>query len=487
MSDDQKPTYRFKSYVLNVAEHRLLHEGQPVSLTPKAFAVLVYLVGHAGHLIEKGELMDSIWGDSFVEEGNLSRTIHDLRRALGQDRNGNKFIETVPTKGYRFVAQLDEERETEPETDVIETPLPAVEQPIHETEKDLPLLRRPVLLTILCVVFVAALTTGYFLVNGAPGSRFRSLVPETFSGGAYQHYTEGRRLVERRYKGDYDAALEEFDKAIALDPNYADAYAGKADAKMIHFWGSGTLEDISDAESAARKAIEIDPSNSYGHTILCRIRTTYNWNHQEAEKECRMAVDLDPNNQEAQKELGFLMSSLGHDDEALAAMDRAITLAPTSFNKRSRGVVLYQSRRYDEAVAQFQQVDATDPEYVETARWLVRAYEMKGDYANAVESYLLLLERSGSSAEEIMSVRSKFEQSGWESVLRYIADNPKERGIFRVAVYAQLGENDKAFEVLDEMLLRRAVMLVSSAREPTLDPLRADPRFDELLRKINLK
>ncbi|HET9131394.1 MAG TPA: winged helix-turn-helix domain-containing protein, partial [Terriglobia bacterium] len=469
MSDDAKPTYRFKSFVLNVMEHRLTQDGQPVSLTPKAFAVLVYLVERAGHLVEKGELMDSIWGDSFVEEGNLSRTIHDLRRALGQDRNGNKFIETVPTKGYRFVALLDGEKNTESETDVLETQLLDVGQPIHETQKDLPLLRRPLLLAISAVVIVAVLTTGYFLANGTAGPRLRSLIPDTINGRAYRHYTEGRRLMERRFKGDDEAALEEFDKAIELDPKYADAYAGRADAKEIHFWASDSLEDISDAETAARKAIEIDPYNSYGHTILCRIRTTYNWDHQEGEKECRKAVEVDPNNHEAQRELGFLLSSLGHDDEAIAAMDRAIAAAPTSLNKRARGQVLYESRRYDDAITQLEQVDETDPEYVTTAKWLVCAYEMKGDYANALESYLRFLERTGRTTEEIESVKSRFEQSGWDSVLQHIIGNPRTRGLFQAGAYARLGDNDKAFENLFEMVRRRSILLVTIARDPRLD------------------
>ena len=99
--------YRFKTFLLDVSERQLLNDGTRIRLTPKAFDLLVYLVRNAGHLVHKDELLQAIWPDAFVEEGNLTRTIHTLRKALGEDENGNKFIETVPTAGYRFVAKID--------------------------------------------------------------------------------------------------------------------------------------------------------------------------------------------------------------------------------------------------------------------------------------------------------------------------------------------------------------------------------------------
>ena len=108
MNSGETPSYRFKSFLLDAAERQLSRDDELVQLTPKAFDVLVYLVEHGGHLVEKDELMNACWPDSFVDEVNLPRTIHTLRKVLGEDDNGNKFIETVPTKGYRFVAQVDE-------------------------------------------------------------------------------------------------------------------------------------------------------------------------------------------------------------------------------------------------------------------------------------------------------------------------------------------------------------------------------------------
>ena len=110
----ENKTYRFKSFLLNVGERQLFDGDSEIPLTPKTFDFLVHLVENAGHLVHKDDLMKAVWPHSFVEEGNVPRSIHRLRRTLGQDDNGNKFIETVPTKGYRFVAEVTSEVEAAP-------------------------------------------------------------------------------------------------------------------------------------------------------------------------------------------------------------------------------------------------------------------------------------------------------------------------------------------------------------------------------------
>ncbi len=112
MSIEEKHFYQFKSFRLNAAERQLLNNGVAVPLAPKIFDVLVVLVERSGHLVEKDELLRIVWSDSFVEEANIARIVHTLRKVLGEDENGNKFIETVAKKGYRFVAEVDEIRES---------------------------------------------------------------------------------------------------------------------------------------------------------------------------------------------------------------------------------------------------------------------------------------------------------------------------------------------------------------------------------------
>ena len=106
MSDGSRHSYDFGAFRLDVGERQLLRKGVSLPLTPKAFEVLTVLVERAGHLVEKGELLGLVWADTFVEEVNIARIVHTLRRVLGEDRNTHMFIETVAKRGYRFVAEV---------------------------------------------------------------------------------------------------------------------------------------------------------------------------------------------------------------------------------------------------------------------------------------------------------------------------------------------------------------------------------------------
>lgn len=494
-SDAIKPSvYRFESFALFVDERQFLNGSEPIHLTPKVFDCLVYLVRRAGRLVTKEELMEGVWPDSFVEEANLTRNIHILRKVLGQT-DEKILIETVPTKGYRFVGEVRSETtaneveidQSEVGPEPLAVPSPQISNasaPVGLSESVTARSSRSGLLLIAALLFIATVAIGAAWFLG--GDVIKAFEPETMSGQALLEYKQGKMLVERRYPGDYPKALEHFEKAIALDPNYSNAYAGKADVKVVSFWGSASHQDISEARTAVRRAIELDPSNSYARTIHCRMLTTYDWDHKAAESECRRAVDLDPNDNEAQKELAFLLNSLGREEEAIAAIDRAIAVAPTSFNKRSKGLILYHSRRYDEAIAMFEQVDATDIEFRETTRWLVRAYQMKGDEQKTLEYYKKLMEHAGASADEVRDLEASIEKGGWRVLLEHMRGNARLRTIFQAGTYARLGETEKALEVLSEMENRKAVLLITAAREPMLDPIRDDPRFKAMLERIGL-
>src|SRR5216117_1084027 len=106
MRESRHLLYQFGRFQLEPEERRLLREGLTVSLTPKAFDTLVFLVERAGHLVEKEELMKALWPDSFVEEANLAQHVWTLRKTLGETQNGGQFIETVARKGFRFIAPV---------------------------------------------------------------------------------------------------------------------------------------------------------------------------------------------------------------------------------------------------------------------------------------------------------------------------------------------------------------------------------------------
>jgi len=488
-------SYQFGRFTLDLSERRLLDLDIPRPLTPKAFDVLSILVERAGHLVEKDELMKQVWPDSIVEEANVARIIHTLRRTFGDDGNGNSFIETVPTKGYRFVAPVETvERaaakipagDTEP---VAAASIPvtlATEQPSTETNS------KRHYFVLAAIVILGLLVTGFWVSNGSLMPRtLARLNGHSINGEAYRHFQEGKLLLEVRSKENYKTAFEHFDRAVELDPEYAEAYAGKADAKSYQFLGSSLNDDIASSRGFVKKALELDPNNSYAHTINCRIMSTYDWDFDEAVTECQRAIALGPNDDGAHRELGFALGAVGRADEAISEMQAAVSLSPTSFNKRSTGMMFYMSRRYDEAIEQLEQVDTTDPGTTDVTRWLMSCFAMKGDQNNAFEQLVKTQEAAGTSPEDVASLRAVFASGGWLSALRTSLDISsrlgKKRAFLTADMLAQIGEKDKAFEVLNEIHDRRAIMLIYVAREPLLDPLRDDPRYSAILSQMNLK
>ena len=475
--------YHFGPFILDAQERRLVRGGDLLSLTPKAFDLLVYLVERQGHLVGKDELIQAVWRDSYVEEGNLARTVHVLRKVLGKGANDTEYIETVPTKGYRFVG---------PATYIDGTPasleLPAASPPTGpKTQRDNGFPMRRVLLAAASGLLLLVLAGSAWRTLDS-SHKSRSLIPPTLSGAAYTKYQTGRLHMERQHRGDYATALLNFEKATELDPHFAAAYVGKADALIFLYWQSGSHDDIARARVAVSKAIELDPQSSYAHTVLCRIRATYDWDFAGAETACRRAVALDPKSHEARRELAFLMNSIGRKEEAMSEMDIAIALAPTSFNKRSRGLLLYYARRFDEAIAQLKQVEATDPGYSESSRWISRCLEQQKDYAQALEYLIRHRQAAGDDPEEISLLRRAFASGGWPAVLRAsLAKSQPKLNIEKAGTLAQLGQVDKAIEALERMIKDRSVMIVHLDSDPRLDPLRSDSRFKQLTNRIGFR
>src|SRR4051812_23242000 len=102
------PVFRFDNVNVDAVEFRVSKDGEQVILEPKAFQVLIFLLENRGRLIPKDELLDAVWADSFVTPNALTRVVAQLRRALGDTSQNSRYIETVPTRGYRFIAEVEE-------------------------------------------------------------------------------------------------------------------------------------------------------------------------------------------------------------------------------------------------------------------------------------------------------------------------------------------------------------------------------------------
>lgn len=313
---------------------------------------------------------------------------------------------------------------------------------------------------------------------------------------AYEAYLRGRHHWNRRTDAEIRKGIEYFKQAIAKDPLYARAHAGLAYA----YDTMGTYNFIPPAEAfamaapAAARALELDPSSSEAHTALGGVLFTYKWDWNGAEAELRRAIALDPNFPDAYHWYSDLLSALGRSDEALASIRRAHALEPLSLTiNMSIGVCLFYARRYDETIAQQKGTLEFDPTFAPALRNLGGAYEQKGLYEEAIETYgkAMALSPHDLSAKALLA--HAYAVSGRREEGRRLLDELTAQSTGRyvspyslAAIHVGLGDTDRAFEYLEKAFELRDRGLAWIKVAPRLDPLRPDPRFSDIVRRMKL-
>lgn len=650
---ESKAVYEFDCFRVDPTNRLLLRDGEVVSLTAKTFDLLLVLVESDGRLMEKEEVLRRVWPQSFVEEGNLSRHVSTLRKALGETPKAHQFIITVPGYGYKFVAPVKELRETpsittiteqavsttviEEEISMAATPAPRA---LSETQEKATGLkgtqkRRPkrLLMSVACLVVMAltvllifrrekaglptkgpalksiavlplkplnaenrdsvyelgiadslilklssvkelivrplsatrkytnpeldplvagreqqvdyVLAPSYQLADGkirvtaqlfnvrdgSVASVFKcdesctdifatqdaisekvgrllltrltseqsSLLAKQYTNNeeAYRLYLQGKYFLDRRKVPNFRKAIDYFEQAIRLDPNYALAYAELAWAhwSVVYYGVENSGEERRKARDLVMRSLTLDDSLAEAYSVLGEIRDNYDWDFSAAEQAHVRALELDPNSSQVHTRYSIHLMVVGRLDEAQAEIKSAIELEPTSlFINRLLGDVLYWSRRYDEAIAQFKRVVAMDATFGGAVVWLWQSYEMKGDYDQAFEWYCGFHQQEGASARELRAIKTLYGKQGWRGILQreiekyQQAEKKGESHDSEIArLYAQLGDREQAFVHLERAYKNREAWTVTILIDPELDPLRSDPRFDELVRRVGLK
>jgi TolB-like protein/DNA-binding winged helix-turn-helix (wHTH) protein len=330
-------------------------------------------------------------------------------------------------------------------------------------------------------------------LGGAEKQRLSKYYTESVE--AYQAYLRGRYLLDKRTEQTAEKSIEHFEQAVKFDPNYALAYAdlGYAYWSLSNLGPRARKEVNPRAKEAVAKALAIDDTLAEAHTSLGFIRVTdYDW--MGAEGAHKRAIELNPNSGYAHQGYAHYLRVMRRFDEAIAESKRAVELEPTSviFN-RDVGMMLYFARRYDEAIEQCQKTLELDPNMVTVYGWLGGAYEQKGLYDQAIAAYLRARELSR-MGPEVAPLREAYAASGWKGYWRKALDLAKERATQRhvysdefAEIYARLGEKDQAFIWLEKAYEERRWAINTINSDPTWDGLRSDPRYAELLRRMNLE
>jgi serine/threonine-protein kinase len=322
----------------------------------------------------------------------------------------------------------------------------------------------------------------------------RTLKRGTTNEEAYRFYLQGMYLANNRNLEDSRKAVVALEQAVSLDPNYARAWAGLAYARrtLSLYSDLSTHETYQNSIEAIDKALALDENLSEAHSALCENKYLYEWDFAGAELECKRAIELDADSAQAHEIYSRYLMGRGRHDEAIAEIKAAIDLDPTlKFNQRNLGRAFFYARRYKEAENQFKRVIAMDQNWVGTYGWLWSTLAIQGNEAEAFEWLLKFLSVRKADEKTVQILKTAFKTSGWHGALReWLKVSDKFGGSinFDGALYnAQIGEKDKAFAYLEKVYQGREIWNAYLRVEPRLDPVRNDPRFHELVRRVESK
>lgn len=313
----------------------------------------------------------------------------------------------------------------------------------------------------------------------------------TQSAEAYEFYLRGLSHFNKWTPADFHKAIENFERAIAIDPNYASAYAGLADAYTeLTFFSFAFVDAGPKAREAAIKALQLDDCLAEAHNSAALIKMYFDWDYAGAEDEFKRGVALNPGSASVHMWYGWYLALMERFDESLNELQRARELDPLSPpNINAIGVVYHWSRQSERAIAQFQKVLELYPNYAVALSFLAEAYALKGDIASA-RRIVEQIEPAAMDPQALSVSGYVYAMSGDRDKAHAILKEFGERSgpgylpaINFAHVYAGLGDHEQALEWLERACDDRASWIAFLKVDVKFDSLRSDPRFRELLSK----
>jgi TolB-like protein/DNA-binding winged helix-turn-helix (wHTH) protein/Flp pilus assembly protein TadD len=607
-SDPQ--TVRFGTYTVSLQSGELYKNGIKIKLPEQSFQILTSLLERPGDVVTRKELEEKLWPDGTVVdyEHSVNAALKRLREALNDSADNPRFVETLPRRGYRFIAPVerpganahgwlwavglaalpavvvlllalnigglrdrllgrplpgeitsiavlplhnlsgDPEQEyfADGMTEALLTELGKIGalrvisrqsvMQFKDSEKPLPEIARE--LNVDAIIEGSAVREGervritmqliqatpeqhlwaesyerdFTSVLGLQGEMARAIArqiritvtPEEaarlasarpVNPEAQTAYLKGRYYWNQRTEDAIRKSLDYFQQAIARDPNYALAYSGLADAYNVGF-NYGYLareENFSRSKEAALRALELDDTLAEAHASLSFILgMELDWAGEGTE--LQRALELNPNYASAHQWYSFHLAMIGRDEEALAEAKKALVLDPVSLQINvSYGILFWNMRRYDEAIEQCLRTIELDPDYFNAYSWLGRAYEQKGMYEEAISSYQKAVALAENQPVMLSELGHGYAVAGRRAealeILEELKELAKKKHVPPDAfgiVYTALGDKDKAFHWLERQVEEEPWGWRLLKVDPWMDPLRSDPRFHSLLRRMNL-
>jgi serine/threonine-protein kinase len=313
---------------------------------------------------------------------------------------------------------------------------------------------------------------------------------------AYQLYVKGLHSLRKPTEEGLKNAIEQFRQALDKDPSYALAYVGLSNTYILNgaFGLMPAKECYPKAKESASRALELDDKLAEAHASMAAINSDYYWDWPEADRRCRLAIDLNPNYAPMRSRYSWYLTRIGRFDEAIQQAKRAQELDPLSLDSNTTlAFAFLMSRQYNQAVEQARTTTELDPGYLSAHVVLGFAYLHKEMYKEAISEFQKARTVSNGSPDMTGLLGYAFAVAGNRSEAAKILEelNRISRRQYvspshKALIYTGLGEKQLAFEWLEKAYEDRNWMLGLLKVDPTFDPLRSDPRFDELLRRVGL-
>ena len=489
MIEQLPPFYEFGPFSLDAGKRLLLRDGAQVPLAPKVLETLLVLIENRARVLSKDELLKQVWGDTIVEEGGLTRNISVLRKALGEKPEDHQYIVTVPALGYRFVAEVRVRRGNGAS--------PNAHAPaIHEQER--PWWQLSPRRWLVLGTAVVGLATLMYVLRPVRATDVTAPRPSV-NPAAHDLVLRARYLSVRTTDVDTQAAIGLLERAVALDPNSAVAYGDLAAAYVTRLTFV-TPEETSDLEqkafAAAEKALVLDPNVAEAYLARGDLLWTpaHHFAHERAVQEFRRAVALKPNSDQGHRRLARVFVHVGFFEEALEHAGIALAMNPSSAQAlNSRAQALLWMGNDEAALSVLLSIPGPVlPELVEanTAFALLRLgkrddawlhlRKAQQKYPNDPSGGLSGIEAMLLAESEPLNAQTLIEKVGQRKAV-----NPSHHAAyFAASAWARMGRAEEAVASLREAAQTGFPCYPLFARDPNLDPIRQDPRFQAFLAEM---